>query len=177
MLFAAICNYHIWLRLGFRQEGGLDIYDPCDVEGSQDLSRCRHRPVGCGGLTTCWRCWRSLTPYHEASGQECFSIDTPRGLRWQWRTPFPLVPEVSSIPLPQTGSIVPRLLLKLTGPSQHWGDLPRLCGTWWEYVAAVQHAQSCQQEKGVRTLLCSLVSSVSSTTHGSTIVGASQGHQ
>ena len=64
------------------------------------------------------------------------------------------MPEVSSIPLPQTGSIVPRLLLKLTGPSQHWGDLPGLCGTWRGYVAAVQHAQSRQLEKGVRTLLC-----------------------
>ena len=64
------------------------------------------------------------------------------------------MPEVSSIPLQQTGSIGPWLLLKLTGPSQHWGDLSGLCGTWWAYVAAVQHAQSRQQEKGVRTLLC-----------------------
>ena len=32
--------------------------------------------------------------------------------------------------------------------------LAGLCGTWREYVAAVQHAQSRQQEKGVRTLLC-----------------------
>ena len=69
-------------------------------------------------------------------------------------TPPPSVPEVSTIPLPQTDSIAPRPILRCIGPSQHLGDLSGLCGTIWTYAAAVQHAWSGQQEKGVRSFRC-----------------------
>ena len=69
-------------------------------------------------------------------------------------TPPPSVPEVSTIPLPQTDSIAPRPLLRCIGPSQHLGNLSGRCGTIWMYAVAEQHAWSGQQEKGVRSLMC-----------------------
>ena len=69
-------------------------------------------------------------------------------------TPPPSVPEVSTIPLPQTDSIAPGLSLS----SQ---DLLSIKATCRDYVARdgsmlplLQHAQSLQQEKRVRALLC-----------------------
>ena len=56
----------------------------------------------------------------------------------------PTVPEVSTIPLPQTDSIAPRPLLRCIGPSQHLGDLSGLCGTIWTYAAAVQGGKGRQ---------------------------------
>ena len=103
--------------------------------------RRRHRTLGSVWLVTCWRRWRSLTLHHEASAGVCAStlhhvahVDN-HAHHFHWRLRFP------------DSSAADRFhcfwaITKFTGPTQHQGDLRGLCGTWREYVASVQHAQS-----------------------------------
>ena len=92
-------------------------------------------------------------------------------------TPPPSVPEVSTIPLPQTDSIAPGLSLS----SQ---DLLSSKATCRDYVARdgsmlpLCNMLKVSSRRRVSKLSCaSSVSSVSSTTHRSTIGVASHGHQ
>ena len=137
---------------------------PCEVNGPQDLSKITHRTVRYFGFTLCWRCWRfwgetwrcpnwvfALQPY-------CTMVPTPP----------PSVPEVSTIPLPQTDSIAPGLSLS----SQ---DLLSSKATCRDYVARdgsmlpLCNMLKVSSRRRVSKLSCaSSVSSVSSTTHRST---------